>query len=68
MILRTNPRIEKNFLTNGHIGIVPAIQNGYMAAPAVEIEVDYNVFRKTPEERAYLATMKAIYKSQNPNS
>lgn len=57
--LRTNLKIEKNHITTyGGIAWVPAIQNGYMAAPCIEFDIDYKVFEKTDTEKDQLATLK----------
>lgn len=63
-IFRSNPKIEKNQFQNGRILWVPAIQNGYMAAPALTMEVDYDAFEKTDEERIQVKNMKWINRSE----
>lgn len=59
-VIRTNLRIPKN----DHIGIVPAIQNGYMAAPAIEFEIDYSVFKKSTAEKGYVKEIKSAHRAQ----
>jgi hypothetical protein len=56
--IRTNTKIEQSGFINGVFKVVPAIQNGYMAAPGVFYDIDFNTFKKTKEEKDLLLTLK----------
>jgi hypothetical protein len=63
-IIRTNPKIERNAVVKGILLWVPAIQNGYFAAPAVLHEIDHKVFVKSQEEKNLLLTLKERNKAE----
>lgn len=62
-IVRSNLKIEKN-RDGKHPGIVPAIQNGYGAAPGLLHEVDFSVFRKSHKERMQIQSAKEFHREQ----
>lgn len=62
--IRTNPKIERNQLIKGILSWVPAIQNGYMAAPVILHSINHKVFEKTKEEKDLLLTLKERNKAE----
>jgi hypothetical protein len=63
---RTNLKIEKNAFIDGHTSWVPAIQNGYMAAPCYSMIINYDEFKKTASEKMKLYSLKKqVPKSRN---
>lgn len=62
-VIRTNTKIERNALIKGIVRWVPAIQNGYFAAPRLLEETDYIIFQKTTKEKELLYTLKARNKA-----
>jgi hypothetical protein len=63
-IIRTNKNLERNAIVKGILLWVPAIQNGYMAAPKVLHEINVEVFKKSKEEKNLLLTLKERNKAE----
>jgi hypothetical protein len=63
-IIRTNKNLERNAIVKGILLWVPAIQNGYMAAPKVLHEINVEVFKKSKEEKNLLLTLKERNKTE----
>jgi hypothetical protein len=63
-IIRTNKNLERNAIVKGILLWVPAIQNGYMAAPKVLYEINVEVFKKSKEEKNLLLTFKERNKAE----
>ena len=62
--IRTNLKLERNAIVKGILLWVPAIQNGYMAAPRILQTIDFKAFIKTQEEKDLLLTLKERNKAE----
>jgi hypothetical protein len=61
IIRRVWPVIEGE---NDKKGIIPAISEGHMSAPAIYINTDYSIFKQSPKEKGRVLTAKFHHKQE----